>query len=379
MELDWSPADRSAHEAAKSFGATLALDIEARDRTGTFDHQGWTALAERGFLGSFAPKHLGGAGHDFLRTVYLHEGLARGLDDAGLLLAAHAHLFGCLPILLGGTPAQQERWIPGLATGAHTYALAITEAATGSDAFAMTTRAQRRGDHYVLSGEKVWISNGPIADRILVFARTAEGPPMAALSCFLVHGDQAGVTRHPDVPRLGMRTCAVGPVSFDRVEVPLDHCVGRAGAGAPLFLSAMEHERIGIMTAALGSMDRLLDRCRRHARAPRPPREPLRSHQAVAHRLADLRAELETSRLLLYRAAWRVSTGRRAPTEAAIAKLQVSEAHLRAALIAIRTFGGTGLIEGSGIERAYRDATCGLMYSGTSDIQRNTITGMMGL
>ena len=243
----------------------------------------------------------------------------------------------------------------------------------------MTTRAERQGDRYVLHGEKVWVSNGPVADRILVFARTAEGAPMSSLSCFLVHGDQDGVTRHPDVPRLGMRTCAVGPVSFDGVEVPLDHCVGREGAGAQLFLSAMEHERIGIMTAALGSMDRLLHRCLRHARAPREPRAPLRSHQAVTHRLAALRMELETSRLVLYQAAWRISTGRRAPTEAAISKLQVSEAHLRAALIAIRTFGGAGLVEGTGIERAYRDATCGLMYSGTSDIQRNTIAGMMGI
>ncbi len=379
MDFGWSESDRRAHDAARALGASLAGDIDVRDRTGTFDRTAWSTLATHGFLGAFAPKHLGGQGQDFLRAVHLHEGLARGLDDAGLLLAVHAHLFGCLPILLGGTEAQQQRWVTGLATGAQTFALAMTEAEAGSDAFAMASHAVRDHDHYVICGEKLWITNGPIADRILVFARTGDGPPLSSLSCFLVDGQQPGVTRHPDVPRLGLRTAEVGPVSFDEVRVPLDHCIGSEGAGARLFLSAMEHERIGIMTAALGSMDRLLHRCLRHARTPRGPHPTLQSHQAVTHRIADLRADLDASRLLLYRAAWRLAHGRRAPAEAAISKLQASEAHVRAALTALRTFGGAGLIEGSGIERAFRDATCGLVYSGTSDIQRNLIASMMGL
>ena len=126
-------------------------------------------------------------------------------------------------------------------------------------------------------------------------------------------------------------------------------------------------------------MERLLERCVKHVRAPRGPRPALRTHQAVTHRLADLRAELDASRLLMYRAAWQVSEGRRAHTEAAIAKLHASEAHVRAAATAMRTFGGDGLVEGNGIERTWRDATCGLIYSGTSDIQRNLIARMMGV
>lgn len=379
MDFGWSKSAQRAHDAARALGATLAGDIEARDRSGTFDHAAWQVLAEQGFLGTFAPEHLGGAGHDFLHTVHLHEGLARGLDDAGLLLAAHAHLFGCLPILLGGTPAQQARWVPELSSGQQKFALAMTEADAGSSAFSLRTTATRDGDHYVLNGEKVWIANGPMADRILVFARTADGPPMKALSCFVVPGKHPGVTRHPDVPRLGMRTCAVGPVSFTDVRVPADHCIGREGAGAKLFLSAMEHERIGIMTSALGSMDRLLQRCLRHVRTPRQTRPALHTHQAVTHRLADVRTELDAGRLVLYRAAWKRSQGRGVAAEAAISKLRVSEAHVQAALVALRTFGGAGLVEGNGLERAYRDATCGLMYSGTSDIQRNLIAGMMGI
>ena len=379
MRFDWSPDAAQAHKAARTLGQTLATDIEQRDRTGTFDRTGWEALGQHGLLGAFAPPWLGGTGHDLAHAVHLHEGLARGLDDGGLLFAAQAHLFGCLPILLAGTDEQRKRWVPGLASGRDIHALAMTEPESGSDAFTMSTCAVRAGDQYVLTGEKVWVTNGPIADRILVFARTSDGPPLSALSCFLVDGDQPGVTRHPDVPRVGLRTCEIGRITLDEVRVSADRCIGREGLGAQLFLTAMEHERIGIMSAAVGSMERLLERCVKHVRAPRGPRPALRTHQAVTHRLADLRAELDASRLLMYRAAWQVSEGRRAHTEAAIAKLHASEAHVRAAATAMRTFGGDGLVEGNGIERTWRDATCGLIYSGTSDIQRNLIARMMGV
>jgi len=378
MDFGWSPDDQARHNRARTLGRTLAPDVEARDRTATFSRAAWNALAEAGLLGLPTASEHGGQGLSLLQTVYAHEGLARGCDDGGLLLAAHAHLFGCLPILRGGAPTQQATYIPELASGQVIYALAMTEAASGSNAFHMATRATRNGDHYVLSGEKVWITNGPIADRILVFARTADGPPFASLSVFLVDGTAPGVTRHPNVPRIGLRTCAVGPVSFDRVQVPEDRRIGPEGAGAQLFLAAMEWERIGIMTAALGSMDRLLTASLRHARKPRGTTPALRSHQAVTHRLANLRADLDRSRLLLYKAAWQVSRGKTAPAEAAISKLTASEAHLEAALTALRTFGASGLVEGNGIERAVRDATCGLIYSGTSDIQRNLIARMMG-
>lgn len=378
MDFGWSPADQQRHDHARSLGADLAPDVEGRDRTGTFSQAGWDALAAAGLLGLTAPAALGGGGCTLLQAAYAHEGLARSCDDAGLLFAAHAHLFGCLPILMGGSPEQQARWVPALAGGSARFALAMTETGAGSSAFSLTTTATRDGDSYVIQGDKAWVTNGPSADWVLVFARTGDGPPLGALSCFIVAGSTPGLTRHPDVPRLGLRTCDVGPLTFDAVRVPISQRIGAEGAGARLFLAAMESERIGIMTSALGGMDRLLHRCLRHVRRRRPERPALRTHQAVTHRLAELRRTLEASRWMLYRAAWQVSAGRSAPTEAALAKLTASEAYLEAAHTALRTFGALGLAEGHGIERAVRDATCGLVYSGTSDIQRNLVARMMG-
>jgi len=379
MDFSWSAEARQRHRAARSLGRTLSADIDARDRAAVFSVEAWQGLGDAGLLGCFVPPELGGGGLSLLDTVYVHEGLASGCDDGGLLLGAHAHLFGCLPPLLAGcTDDQKARWIPRLASGEHICALAMTEAGAGSDAFNMSTTATRNGDHYVISGEKVWITNGPRADRVLVFARTGDGSAMQALSAFMVPGDAPGLTRHPDVPRLGLRTCDVGPLTFDGVRVPEADRVGAEGAGAQLFLTAMEWERIGIMTAALGSMDRLLGQSVRHVRRPRQGRAPLKTHQAVTHRLADIRRDLEGSRLLLYQAAWKVSDGRRAAVDAALSKLTASEAHFTAALTALRSFGAAGLAEGSGIERALRDAACGLIYSGTSDIQRSVVARMMG-
>ena len=379
MDFSWSADVRQRHRAARTLGRSLATDIDARDRAGEFSLSAWNALGDAGLLALFVPPALGGGGLSLLDTVYIHEGLASGCDDAGLLMGAHAHMFGCLPPLLAGCDeAQKARWLAPLARGEQICALAMTESETGSDAFSMSTTATRDGDEYVISGEKVWVTNGPRADWVLVFARTGQGAAMQALSAFMVAGDAPGLCRHPDVPRLGLRTCDIGPLSFDEVRVPASHRIGAEGGGAQLFLTAMEWERIGIMTAALGSMDRLLSRSLRHVRRPREGRPPLKSHQAVTHRLAELRQDLESSRLMLYHAAWKVSEGRRASVESALAKLTASEAHFMAALTALRSFGAAGLVEGSGIERALRDAACGLIYSGTSDIQRNVVAGMMG-
>jgi len=379
MDFSWSAEARQRHRAARDLGRRISADIDARDRAAVFSIDAWDALGEAGLLGCVVPLELGGQGLSLLDTVYVHEGLARGCDDGGLLLGAHAHMFGCLPPLLAGcSDDQKARWLPRLASGDDICALAMSEAGAGSDAFSLSTAATQDGDHYVIQGEKVWTTNGPRADWILVFARTGDGSAMQALSAFMVPGDAQGLVRHPDVPRLGLRTCDVGPVSFDGVRVPVGDRVGAEGAGAQLFLTAMEWERIGIMTAALGSMDRLLTDSVRHVRKPRGDRAPLKSHQAVTHRLADLRRDLEASRLLLYQAAWKVTDGRRAAVDAALSKLTSSEAHFTAALTALRSFGAAGLVEGSGVERALRDATCGLIYSGTSDIQRSLVARMMG-
>ncbi len=374
------PAEVRARVAhARTLGEELAEGADHRDRQRVFSEEGWKRLGAAGLLGAPAPAAFGGHGWSLLETALVHEGLARGCDDGGLLLAAQAHVFGCLPpVLHAASPEQKDRWLPFLVSGTWKGALAMTEPDSGSDAFQLRTRAERVPGGYRIRGEKVWVTNGPLADFVLVFARTSDGPPMGALSCFAVRGNADGLVRHADVPRIGLRSAQVGPLTFADVFVPEDDRLGREGAGASLFFRAMEWERIGIMTAALGTMERLLRLSVRHAGRANGVRPPLRTHQAVSHRIADLRVQLEESRWLLYRAAWLVSEGKQSMVEAAMTKLSCSEACVDAAMTALRTLGAAGLVEGNGVERALRDATCGLIYSGPSDIQRNFIARMSG-
>lgn len=381
MDFAIPAADQARVRAARVQGQALCSpeDVAERDRSRTFSRAAWRALGAEKVPGVIIPTAHGGQGLDALQAVLLLEGLARGCADQGLLLALSAHVWGCTaPLLRFATPTQKAAWLPGLADGSTLCALAMTEADSGSDAFALATRAVQDGDEYVISGEKCWITSGPVADAVLVIARTSDGPPLTSLSAFWVAGTAPGLTRGPDLPRIGLRTCPLGSLTFDAVRVPATARLGAEGAGAQVFLTAMNWERVGIMTTALGSMDRLLARAVRHARTRKLGGEPIRVHQAVSHRIAAQRANLETSRLLLYRAAAMLREGRTGPLEAALSKLHSAEAHVETALATMRILGARGLLESEGVERELRDALCGLFFSGTSDIQRNLVARLTG-
>ena len=237
----------------------------------------------------------------------------------------------------------------------------------------MRTRAERRGDGWVLNGRKTWITAGPIADLFLCFATTDPSRGILGISTFLVERDAPGFRVVREIPKMGMKTVPMGELAFEDCRLPSGALLGREGRGASIFNAGMELERGAILASALGTMRRQLDRCIEHARTRKQFGQPIGKFQSVSNRIVDMSLRLETSRLLVYRFADLHAKGENAAVAASMAKLQVSESFVQNSLDAVRLFGAAGYAEETGLERELRDSVGGVIFSGTNDIQRNII------
>jgi alkylation response protein AidB-like acyl-CoA dehydrogenase len=381
MDFSLSDDQQQLRNEALLFAQAELADptLDQRDRDGTFSRELWDKAAQFGLAGAIAPPELGGAGLSLLDTCLMLEGLGEGCDDSGLLFAASAHLFaGLVPVLEFGTPEQRQTWVPRMASGELLVAHGMTETESGSDAFSLRTRAVLEGDHYVLNGTKAWVTNGPHCDVALVFARTGEGPALGALSCFLVPRKTEGFRVGPGEAVIGLCTAPLGELIFEDCRVPVENRLGTQGAGALVFMSSMAWERIGILAAGLGSMNRVIKASVRHAKTRRIGGRRLGSFQAVSHRLAGMPAQLAPSRVLLYQAAWRKDRGL-GGAHGELTKIHVAEALIQVHLDAIRVHGALGLTREAGLERDLRNALMAQAYSGTSDVMRNLVARYLGL
>lgn len=380
MNFDWNEDQVALRSAAVDFGQRVLRDgIEERDRQGTFARDLWTECAGFGLPGLIVPEAAGGLGHDLLTAVAIMEGLGYGAHDNGLVFAAAAHAASVAgPIVDYGTEAQQAEWLPSLADGSRIGAAAITEPGSGSNALGMSTSAERDGDGWVLNGSKTFVTNAPIADLFLVYARTAPGN-LAGLTCFIVPAETDGLSVGAAIGKMGLRTSPMGEVFLDECRVPESAVLGGVGSGGMVFNQTMDAERLLVMAPAVGVMERLLERCVSHARERDTGSGAIGSHQAVSHPIADMEVDLESARLMLYRAAWHAMHHGTATRESALAKLTVSEAYVRSCRTAVQLFGGYGYTIEYGLERELRDALATTLYVGTSEIQRNLIAGLRGL
>jgi hypothetical protein len=292
-----------------------------------------------------------------------------------------AHLLSCVvPLWQFGSEEQKRRYLPGLCGGTLIGVHAMTEPESGSDAFALRTRGVRDGDGFRITGTKTFISNGPVADLVIVFAATdpAKGYH-GGVTAFLVERGAPGFEVTQRFEKMGLRTSPIGELVFDKVYVGPEAVLAGTGGGSTVFTHAMDWERICLFASHLGTMDRLLEQTVGHARSRRQFGQPIGKFQAVSHRLADMKTNLEAARLLVYRAAWRLGRSRTVSLDAAIAKLFTSESLLQAALATVQVHGGYGYMEEYGVERTLRDAVGSTLYSGTSEMQRNIIAGWLGL
>jgi len=389
MNLDRTGEQQELYDATLEFARErLNADVAALDQADRFDRESWKRAAAFGLLGLPMPVEYGGQGRDLLSTLIAMEALGRGCRDNGLVFSLNAQMWACqMPIARYGSEAQKREWLPRLISGDAIGAHAITEPGAGSDVFSLTAKAVRSGTPgsggagYRLTGTKTFSTNAPVADLAVAFAyldRSAEGKTRA-LTAFLVPRGAPGLSFGEPIHKMGLRTSPMGEVVFDDCFVPEGARLGPEGAGSAVFNSAMEWERACIFAAHLGSMERLLDDCVAYARTRRQFGQPIAKFESVADRIADMKVAIDAGRFLLYRVGWLQGQGKSTVMESAIAKLFVSETHVRAALDALQLHGGYGYMREYPIEREVRDALSGTLYSGTSEMQRKIIARCLGL
>jgi alkylation response protein AidB-like acyl-CoA dehydrogenase len=381
LDFSLSAEQRELREAAVAFARReLDQDVAKRDAAGEFSPEAWRACAKFGVQGMPVPPELGGGGADVLSTVLVMEGLGYGCHDNGLIFSLNAQMWSLeMPLVKFGSPAQRQAYLPGLVSGDLIGVHAMTEPDSGSDAFNMRTRVEQRGDSYVLNGTKLYITNAPIADVVLVFASHPGRTPVAGVSAFLVDKGAPGFTVSRGLDKMGLRTSPMGEVVLTDCVVPAEKRLGPEGAGMAIFNSSMGWERSCILASAVGAMQRQLESCVDYGRTRKQFGRPIGKFQAVAGKIADMYLRVEAARLLVYRAAWLAQQGKPAVAEAAAAKLFASEAWVTSSLDAIQIHGAYGYTTDAGVERDLRDAVASRIYSGTSEIQRVILAGMLGL
>ena len=381
MDFSRSEEQQTLYESVRdSAKKLLNSDVVQRDHDNVFSKALWKTCTDLGVLNWSMPAGHGGADYDIATTAYLMEALGEGCSDNGLTFALGAQLWSVQSALLHfGSQQQIETYLPALMNGSMMGCFAITEKGSGSDAFALSTTATRSGDHYILNGEKVMITLAPVANIALIFAVTNPSALQWGISAFLVDTATAGFIASDNVPKMGLRTVPFGNITLEDCRVSATQLLGKEGAGLSIFNHSQNRERALVLAPQLGAMQRLLDQCIEFSCNRSRADTPIGKHQAVSHRIADMRIRLETCRLLLYKVAWLLDHDQQCLTEAAIAKTHLSEAFVDTCNDAIAIHGGAGYITANGIERQARDATGATIYGGTGDIQRNIISGMLGL
>lgn len=382
MDFAWTEEQLARKEAISSFADSLNADVIARDRTATFPREEWMRCAEFGIQSMAIPSayNPSGVDTDILSAALYTEAFGYGCRDNGLSLALAAHMWTVAhPIGEVGSDDQRRRYLPGMSDGSLIGAHAVTEPDAGSDHLAMQTIAEPVEGGYRLTGVKQFITLGPVADLALVFATVDPSKGRWGLTAFLVETEWSGCVPNPPRDKMGLRTVPLGDLEFDGCFVPDANRLGNEGAGASISSRALGVERCFVLANQVGVMHRQLEEAVDYAKTRRQFDQPIGKFQSVSNRIADMRLALEVSQLLLYRVAWLLSVGEPVTLEAALLKLYLSESFISTSLDAIRIHGGKGYLTETGLERDLRDAVGGVIYAGTSDIQRLLIARMLGL
>ena len=327
-------------------------------------------LAEMGLLGMNIPEEWGGLGYDSRTVAVVIEEIARVSAALAIMVAVHNSV-GAYPIYAFGSEEQKKRYLPKLTSGS-VGAFSLSEPGSGSDAASLSTTAKRDGEHYVLSGEKNWVTNGKHVWTFLVLARTG-GPGPKGITAFIIEKDQPGLTIGKSEDKMGIRGSDTVTLAFDGARVPALQRLGPEGEGFKLALTSLDAGRIGVASQALGVMTAAYHEAVRYAQQRKAWGEPLSKIQSIQFKLAEMERRVQCARLLIQKAAWLKDTGRDFIRAASMAKLYSTEAATWVTHQAIQVHGGYGYVKEYAVERYYRDARVMEIYEGTSEIQRLVI------
>lgn len=369
---------RARYEQMTGLSEQLSADVIPDDRTSRFPREKWEAVAATGLFSlPFTPDRRK-SDQTVPLVVAALEGLGHASDDAGLCFSAATQLASSAVALARfGSPQLRQRYEPAIASGELIGAHAISEPEAGSDVGAMSTVAVRDDAEFVLTGRKAFVSNGPVAGLVIVYAKAEVSGESLGMSAFAVERDTPGVLAGEPLDTMGLRTAPLGTLDLVDVRVPEDRLVGQLGGGGWLLSHVMAREILFINASQVGLMQRRLERCVDWARRRHQFGTPIGAFQAVAHAIVDMRIAVETARRWVYDTTARLVAGEDVTAEIAMTKVVVSEADVAGARCAVQVFGGQGYLTATGIERGLRDAIAGTIYSGTSEIQRNKIAAEM--
>ena len=369
-----TPEQESIRDTARAFAAERLKPFAAEwDREARFPREALAQMGKLGFMGMMVPEEFGGAATDHVAYALALEEIAAGDASCSTIMSVHNSV-GCLPILKFGSTEQKERFLRALAKGELLIAFCLTEPDAGSDASAIRTRAEKRGNRYVLNGTKQFVTSGSHADLALVFAVTDPKAGKKGISAFLVPTKSPGFRVAKLEKKLGQRASDTAQIVFEEMELTPDLLLGEEGQGYKIALANLEGGRIGIGAQSVGMARAAFEAATLYAKERRSFGVPIAEHQAVAFRLADMATRIEAARQLVLHAAALRDQGLPCLKEAAMAKLYASEMAERVCSDAIQVHGGYGYLQDFPVERIYRDVRVCQIYEGTSDIQRLVIS-----
>ncbi|MGO9711606.1 MAG: acyl-CoA dehydrogenase family protein [Polyangiaceae bacterium] len=377
MDFDLTEEQRLIRDTARDFAAReIAPKAAELDKTGRWPAEVVKKMAELGFMGMAIPQEHGGAGMDTVSYALAMEEISAACASCGVIMSVNNSLF-CDPVFKFGTDAQKKDVLAPCARGEKLGCFGLTEPMSGSDAQTMATNAEKVAGGWVINGAKNWITNGPHADYILLFAVTDRSGPKIKHTAFLIPKDTPGFTQNPRDHKLGIHAAHSCTVFFESCKLPDSAVVGNVGEGFKVAMATLDGGRIGIASQALGIAKAALVTATAYAKERKSFGVPIAQHQAIQFMLADRATELDAARLLTWRAASMKDAHVRHTTESAEAKLFASEMATRVAHKAIQIHGGYGYSTEFPVERHYRDARITEIYEGTSEIQRIVIAASL--
>ncbi|WP_282061877.1 isovaleryl-CoA dehydrogenase [Roseobacter litoralis] len=354
------------HRWAQERVAPLAAEIDEKN---DFPADLWREMGDLGLLGITVDEQFGGAGMTYLAHTIAIEEIARASASVSLSYGAHSNL--CVnQINLNGTAAQKEKYLPKLISGAHVGALAMSEAGAGSDVVSMKLRAEKRNDHYRLNGNKYWITNGPEAATLVVYAKTDPDAGAHGITAFIVEKEMAGFSTSPHFDKLGMRGSNTAELIFDDVEVPFENVLGEEGRGVAVLMSGLDYERVVLAGIGTGIMAACMDVVMPYLVERKQFGKPVGSFQLMQGKIADMYTAMNSARAYVYEVAKACDRGDVTRQDAAACCLYASEEAMKQAHQAVQAMGGAGFLADSPAARLFRDAKLMEIGAGTSEIRR---------